>query len=212
MKTIIFSLLIAMSTQAQAREDSFTLYCTSVGKQTNGLNLETVKLEISTEHPEACLDHKIIGAKYWADSSCYDYEGSDLGYTFTPMSDKSELLPSARRLKNGSWSMNMNHEVMDTYSQLACAKVDSHMFFPTRQQTLQLMADDCLAAALPEAVGAVIEAAQDAGVDYPEEIDIKSMQTIRKGSQYLFIIPSIHEDLIVNVLTEKVGRTCKVVQ
>ena len=210
MKTLIITLLTTFSAQAFADFDSQVLYCAPTQGQPNGLNIEQAILDISTEHPEASLHLEFLGSDASSDMGM-DYEGSDESYEMVSTSSKNPYYLNTGAKKN-NWALTLKHESIDTFSQLTCAELDSTYYVFTNRQLEQVVSDQCFAPVVSRAGSAVIDDAQEMGVDYPDSITFKSLKTLKKGSHYQVVVEARSGDLLLNVKTEMKDGYCQATQ
>lgn len=115
---LIFSIfsVVALSSTAFAQDDWEIFNCLPTKGQPNGFGIKSMKLEVSTEHPEA--NYTLVRKNKSVEKGLMDYEGSDSQFTV----NGDEYTISFRQQKKNVWIAALTHESIDTISQLTCGK------------------------------------------------------------------------------------------
>jgi hypothetical protein len=118
--TLAAASLLASFAHAAAGYDTVTC---KPGQSTNGLAIKSLVLEISKEDPEARMTVTYLHNTR-RNVSSMAYEGSDFdGYTFMPNSNRDgDISVRLVRKQRTSWTANVSHGVIDTFSILDCVQ------------------------------------------------------------------------------------------
>ncbi|MGZ3711617.1 MAG: hypothetical protein ACXVBE_07665 [Bdellovibrionota bacterium] len=120
MKTIILSLtVLLLSTAAQASENNLVFTCVP-GSQPNGLGIERLVLDLSTDDPQGIMTLTYENAKKTLVGEV-DYEGAGNRYYIVTPSTKALGDVSVKAVrKNREWTATVTSDSIDTFSALSC--------------------------------------------------------------------------------------------
>jgi hypothetical protein len=118
MKKGIMGLMIVMSSLAMANNGGMRVICRP-GNLQNGLGIQKLVLDISTEDPEAVME-LLYRQSSQSIVSSMSYDGDSFSYHFIPTGRRDGQVSVSLKSHGNVWTASVNDESIDTFSILSC--------------------------------------------------------------------------------------------
>lgn len=123
MKALVATISILMSVGTATASDSIIFRC-APGNNPNGLGIESLVLDVSTEDPEAIMRIKYENAEKSIGANMA-YEGDNKWYEFIPNGDgDGDVSVVLKKQGHRQWSASVRSAMIDTFSALECRETN----------------------------------------------------------------------------------------